>query len=68
MLAGLLNAHGIMAQSAEEILQAARMNPTARPALLRAQIRDEEKPIPLCISLKDRVIATRSQILRRRFS
>ena len=44
------------ALSAEEILQSARMSPTARPASLRAQIRGEEKPTPLQISLKDHVI------------
>lgn len=57
LLAGILNAHGIMAQNAEEILQAARMSPTARHATLRAQIRGEDNPTPLCISLKDRVIS-----------
>ena len=44
------------APSADEILQSARMSPTARPASLRAQIRGEEKPTPLQISLKDHVI------------
>lgn len=43
-------------QKAEEILQAARMSPTARPASLRAQIRGEEKSIPLHIGLKNHVI------------
>jgi len=46
----------VHAQEAEEILQAARMSPTARPASLRAQIRGEEKPTLLRIGLKDRVI------------
>ena len=57
LLAGLLNAHSMLAQSAEAILQAARMSPTAQPATLRAQIRGEEAPTPLSISLKDRVIS-----------
>ena len=46
----------VHAQEAEEILQAARMSPTARPASLRAQIRGEDKPTLLRIGLKDRVI------------
>jgi hypothetical protein len=48
--------HAELSPSAEEILQAARMSPTAKPAVLRAQIRGEEKPTPLLISLKDHVI------------
>jgi hypothetical protein len=44
------------ARKAEEILQAARMSPTARPASLRAQIRGEEKSIPVNIGLKNHVI------------
>ena len=46
-----------MAQSAKEILESARLSPTARPASLCAQIRGEEKTTPLCISLKDHVIS-----------
>jgi hypothetical protein len=46
----------VHAQEAEEILHAARMSPTARPASLRAQIRGEDKPTLLRIGLKDRVI------------
>jgi hypothetical protein len=57
LLAGLLNANSMLAQSTEAILQAARMSPTAQPATLRAQIRGEEAPTPLSISLKDRVIS-----------
>jgi len=49
-------AQALEAQKAEEILQAARMSPTARPASLRAQIRGEEKSIPLHIGLKNHVI------------
>ena len=49
-------AYAQQSPTAEEILRAARMSPTARPASLRAQIRGEEKPTPLLISLKDHVI------------
>ncbi len=41
---------------ASSILKAARMNPAAHPACLRAQIRGEGAPTPLTISLKDHVI------------
>ena len=44
-------------QNAEEILQAARLNPTLKPAILNARIRSEEKTSPLRLSLKDRVIS-----------
>jgi len=44
-------------QSAEAILQTARLSPTARPSSLRAQIRGEGEPTPLRIGLKDRVIS-----------
>lgn len=44
------------AQDADEILRAARLSPTLRPATLQARIRCEEKTSPLRISLKDRVI------------
>ena len=63
MLTGVLGLHGMNAQntpstqSAESILQAARLSPTARPSSLRAQIRGEGQPTPLRISLKDRVIS-----------
>jgi len=45
------------AQDARDILRAARMSPTARPASLQAQIRGDDKPTPLRISLKDGVIS-----------
>jgi Outer membrane lipoprotein-sorting protein len=45
------------AQDAGEILQAARLTPTLRPAVLNARIRSEEKTSPLRLSLKDRVIS-----------
>ncbi|MFZ0616430.1 MAG: outer membrane lipoprotein-sorting protein [Chthoniobacterales bacterium] len=47
----------VHAQSAEQILQAARLSPTARPASLQAQIRGEGQPTPLRIRLKNRVIS-----------
>jgi hypothetical protein len=61
LLSLLIETHAIPAlaqegQKAEEILLAARMSPTARPASLRAQIRGEEKPTLLRIGLKDHVI------------
>jgi len=43
-------------QDAESILEAARMNPTAHPAVLRAQIRGERITTPLTIRLQDRVV------------
>lgn len=49
--------HAQSTQSAETILKAARMNPTAKPAALRAQIRGDGQPTPLRIGLKDRVIS-----------
>ena len=45
------------AQDPGDILRAARMSPTSRPASLQAQIRGEEKPTPLLIKLKDGVIS-----------
>ena len=45
------------AQDADEILKAARLTPTLRPATLRAQIRAEDKTSPLRLSLKDHVIS-----------
>ena len=45
------------AQDARDILRAARMSPTARPASLQAQIRGDDKPTPLRISLMDEVIS-----------
>ena len=45
------------AQDAHDILRAARMSPAARPASLQAQIRGDDKPTPLRISLKDGVIS-----------
>jgi hypothetical protein len=45
------------AQEADEILRAARLSPTRQPAVLKAQIRSEEKTSPLRISLRDRVIS-----------
>ena len=45
------------AENAEEILQAARMNPTSHPATLHARIRGEGSSTPLTIRLKNRVIA-----------
>ena len=56
ILLATASAPRLAAQSAEEILQAARMNPTSHPATLRAQIRGEGPAIPLTISLKGRVI------------
>jgi hypothetical protein len=50
------SAYAQQSPKAEEILRAARMSPTARPASLRAQIRGEEKQTPLLIGLKDHVI------------
>lgn len=47
----------IRAQNAEDILQAARLTPTLRPAILNARIRSEEKTSPLKLSLKDHVIS-----------
>jgi hypothetical protein len=47
----------VYAQDADEILKAARLTPTLRPATLRAQIRAEEKTSPLRLSLKDHVIS-----------
>lgn len=47
----------LCAQNAEEILQAARLTPTLRPAVLNARIRSEEKTSPLKLSLKDHVIS-----------
>jgi len=47
----------VHAQDADEILKAARLTPTLRPATLRAQIRTEEKTSPLRLSLKDHVIS-----------
>jgi len=44
------------APNAELILEAARMNPTAHPATLRAQIRGEDSTTPLAIRLQDRVV------------
>jgi hypothetical protein len=54
----LVSASGIIlhAQDADEILKAARLTPTLRPATMRAQIRAEEKTSPLRLSLKDQVI------------
>jgi len=46
----------LQAQDAESILHAARLNPTSRPAVLRAQIRGEGAPAPLTIRLKDHLI------------
>jgi len=46
----------LQAQDAESILHAARLNPTSRPAVLRAQIRGDGAPAPLTIRLKDRLI------------
>jgi hypothetical protein len=57
MIAGILGIPDISAQDAETILQAARLSPTARPSVLRAQIRGEGQPTPLRIGLKDRVIS-----------
>jgi len=55
----LVSAGGMIlhAQDADEILKAARLTPTLRPATLRAQIRAEEKTSPLRLSLKDHVIS-----------
>jgi hypothetical protein len=47
----------LRAQDAGEILQAARLTPTLRPAVLNARIRSEEKTSPLRLSLKDHVIS-----------
>lgn len=46
----------VHARDAEEILKAARLTPTLRPAALNARIRSEEKSSPLRITLKDQVI------------
>ncbi len=43
-------------QDAESILQAARMNPTSRPAILKAQIRGDQSATPLIIRLKDHLV------------
>ena len=57
LLAGVLPLPCLPAQCAEQILQSARMSPTAKPASLRAQIRGEGPLTPLRIELKDRVIS-----------
>ena len=57
LIEGILGIPGINAQSAENILQSARLSPTASPSILRAQIRGEGQPTPLLIRLKDRVIS-----------
>lgn len=57
MIGRILSIPDISAQDAETILQAARLSPTARPSILRAQIRGEGQPTPLRIGLKDRVIS-----------
>lgn len=46
----------LQAQDAESILHAARLNPTSRPAVLRAQIRGDGAPAPLTIRLRDQLI------------
>ena len=54
----LLSGNAILrAQNAEEILQAARLTPTLKPAILNARIRSEEKTSPVRLILKDRVIS-----------
>lgn len=57
LLVLILSSPGLHAQSAENILQAARLSPTVRPATLSARIRGAGAPIPLRIGLKDRVIS-----------
>ena len=52
----LASSQALRCQSAEEILQAARLNPTSRTAVLKAQIRGEGAPLPLTIRLHDGVI------------
>jgi hypothetical protein len=47
--------HMLRGENAEEILRAARMNPTAHPAILRARIRGEHAT-PLLITLRDGVV------------
>lgn len=47
----------LLAQNAETILHAARLNPTSRPAVLRAQIRGDGVPAPLTIRLRDHLIS-----------
>lgn len=57
VLAALFAVLDADAQDADEILRAARLSPTRRPATLMARIRSEEKSYPLTISLKDRLIS-----------
>lgn len=52
----LATSQPLRCQSAGDILRAARMNPTSRAAVLKAQIRGEAPPTPLTISLQDGVI------------
>ncbi len=47
----------VRAQSAEQILQTARLNPTSRPAELKAQIRGDASITPVTMSLRNHVIS-----------
>ena len=47
----------VQAESAEHILQVARLNPTSRPAQLKAQIRGDGSITPVTITLRNHVIS-----------
>jgi len=51
------NPRCIVAQSAEKILEAARLNPTSQPAELNARIRSDGTNTPVKITLRDHVIS-----------
>lgn len=55
-LLGGVSPKALWSQEAENILQAARMNPTTHTATLRAQIRGENAITPLIIRVKDRIV------------
>ena len=59
LLIGVITANPrcIVAQSAEKILEAARLNPTSQPAELNARIRSDGTITPVTITLRDHVIS-----------